>query len=88
MILRSSRERTVRQFDHYPRALPICGKSHREILQENGLLLALRQPKTKTRGKNPEKKTSGCLERKVTEAVLIQKRKPDLTGQVNTCWFL
>ena len=40
-------------------------------------------------GQKPEltvkilKKTSGSLERKVTEAVLIQKLKPDLNGQVN-----
>ena len=42
-----------------------------------------RGPKTKTHGKNPEKKTSGSLERKVMEAALIQKRKPNLNGQVN-----
>ena len=34
------------------------------------------------------KKTSGSLERKVTEAVLIQKLKPDLNGQVNIVDFL
>ena len=34
------------------------------------------------------KKTSGSLERKVTEAVLIQKLKPDLDGQVNIVDFL
>ena len=34
------------------------------------------------------KKTSGSLERKVTEAVLIQKLKPDLNGQVNIADFL
>ena len=33
-------------------------------------------------------KTSGSLERKVTEAVLIQKLKPDLNGQVNIVDFL
>ena len=34
------------------------------------------------------KKTSGSLERKVMEAVLIQKLKPDLNGQVNIVDFL
>ena len=32
-------------------------------------------------------KTNGSLERKVTEAVLIQKLKPDLNGQVNIVDF-
>ena len=34
------------------------------------------------------KKTSASLERKVTEAVLIQKLKPDLNGQVNIVDFV
>ena len=34
------------------------------------------------------KKTNGSLERKVTEAVLIQKLKPDLNGQVNIVDFV
>ena len=33
-------------------------------------------------------KTNGSLQRKVTEAVLIQKLKPDLNGQVNIVDFL
>ena len=34
------------------------------------------------------KKTSGSLERKITEAVLIQKLKPDLNGQINIVDFV
>jgi hypothetical protein len=31
---------------------------------------------------------SGSLERKITEAVLIQKLKPDLNGQINIVDFV
>ena len=47
-----------------------------------------RGPKTKTYAVKILKKTSGSLERKVTEAVLIQKLKPDLNGKVNIVDFL
>ena len=47
-----------------------------------------RESKTKTNGKNTKNKTSASLERKVTEAVLIQKLKPDLNGQVNIVDFV
>ena len=33
-------------------------------------------------------KSSGSLERKITEAVLIQKLKPDLNGQINIVDFV
>ena len=83
----TSRPFSQRFQEHYRSAANPTAKSYKNMAFS-------KHYKTCHEGQTPKltakilQKTNGSLERKVTEAVLIQKLKPDLNGQVNIVDFL
>ena len=83
----TSRPLSKRFQEHYRSATNPTAKSYKNMaFSKRKACHEGQKPKLKV--KILKKTKSGSLERKVTEAVLIQKLKPGLNGQVNIVDFL
>ena len=83
----TSRPLALRFQEHYRSAANPNAKSYKNMAFSKHYKACHEGQKPKLTAKIL-RKTSGSLERKVTEAVLIQKLKPDLNGQVNIVDFV
>jgi hypothetical protein len=83
----TSRPLAVRFQEHYRSAANPTTKSYKNMAFSKHYKACHEGQKPKLTARILEK-TSGSLERKITEAVLIQKLKPDLNGQINIVDFV
>jgi hypothetical protein len=83
----TSRPLAVRFQEHYRSAANPTAKSYKNMAFSKHYKTCHEGQKPKLSARILEK-TSGSLERKITEAVLIQKLKPDLNGQINIVDFV
>ena len=84
----TSRPLSKRFQEHYRSATNPTAKSYKNMAFSKHYKACHEGQKPKLTVKILKKTKSGSLERKVTEAVLIQKLKPGLNGQVNIVDFL